>query len=243
MVARLKYLCITSHQNGRYFKAGMIYMLTVAPAGDYAAMFEIFAGEKYSSTENFGVVDLDGTWYPLNGDIGWDDWRFSAIRLRQGATLKPDFDIVNIGLLFPQDDPTEIVYATDVASHNFCLVQGVTWNPHIHFIQSEDNIPIFKLDYRITPITAVGQEPGAFTTIQTLDEAVVPYVSGDISQIIEFPLIDVWDETNDDPGLAPTLDFRLYRDDNVVTGEVLLKNFDIHVPFDAPLGSGQKFIK
>jgi hypothetical protein len=38
------------------------------------------------------------------------------------------------------------------------------------------------------------------------------------------------------------LDIKLYRDDNVVTGDVLLKEFDIHYQIDG-LGSVQEFVK
>lgn len=241
-MALIKYLCTRSNDwQGVFWKKGVIYPISVGltpPAG----FFSVTADDPRSRMSQ-GTRDLDNTWYPLNGGVGWDDWTFPATRLRQGATQKPDFDPVEIGLLFPQNDPDEIVYATAIASHTFSLHEGALWKPHIHFIQSEANIPIFKLDYRVTPITASGASPGAFTTIQTLDEVVVPYSSGDISQIIEFPDIDVWAAARGDPGIAPTIDFRLYRDDNVVTGDVLLKTFDIHVPADAPLGSGQEFIK
>ena len=241
-MALIKYLCTQSNTwQGVFWKKGIVYPISVGHTPP-AEHFVVTAKDPRTRMSQ-GTRDLDNTWYPLNGGIGWDDWKFSATRLRQGATLKPDFDIVGIGLLFPQNDPTEITYATDVASHKLCLLEGAIWKPHIHFIQAEANIPVFKLDYRITPITAAGATPGAFTTIQTLDEVVVPYTSGDISQIIEFPDIDLWSAVGGDPGIAPTLDLRLYRDDNVVTGDVLVKSFDVHVPFDAPLGSGQEFIK
>jgi len=38
------------------------------------------------------------------------------------------------------------------------------------------------------------------------------------------------------------IDFKIYRDDNVVTGDVLLKEFDIHYQIDAH-GSRQEYIK
>lgn len=43
-------------------------------------------------------------------------------------------------------------------------------------------------------------------------------------------------------GVSSILDIKLYRDDNVVTGDVLVKEFDIHYLVDAD-GSRQEYIK
>ena len=76
----------------------------------------------------------------------WDDLRFPSTRIRQGATAKPDFDITNIGLLFPQDDATEIAYLLAQMPHDW--KEGSAIYPHMHYIQSVAEQPVFKIDYK-----------------------------------------------------------------------------------------------
>ena len=57
--------------------------------------------------------------------IVWKDATFPATRLRQGASLKPDFDTTNIGLLFPQNDATEIVYINHQLNHDYKLGSNI----------------------------------------------------------------------------------------------------------------------
>lgn len=169
----------------------------------------------------------------IKGGVVWDDLKFPATRLRQGATLKPDFDTTNIGLLFPQNDATEIAYIIGQFPH--ARKNGSNISPHIHFIQDEAATPIFKIDYRW--YKNGGDPTGSFTTI-TASTFAFTYTSGSIMQIAIFPDID--GSTIDK--VSSIIDIRLYRDDNNVTGDVLLKEFDIHYQVDS-LGSLQEFTK
>jgi hypothetical protein len=163
----------------------------------------------------------------------WDDLRFPATRIRQGATAKPDFDSTNMGLLFPQNDATEIAYIIVQMPHSWKLQSGL--RPHIHYIQDEAQEPVFKIDYRWYKN---GADPtGSFTTI-TASTFAFTYTSGSIMQIVSFPEID---GTGID-AVSSILDIKLYRDDNVVTGDVLLKEFDIHYILDT-MGSYREYIK
>ena len=165
--------------------------------------------------------------------IVWDDLRFPATRIRQGATSKPDFDTTNLGLLFPQNDNTEIAYIIAQMPHEWQLESGL--KPHIHYVQDEAQEPVFKIDYRWYKN---GSDPtGSFTTI-TASTFEFTYTSGSIMQIVSFPEID---GTGIDT-VSSILDIKLYRDDNVVTGDVLVKEFDIHYIKDS-LGSRSEFIK
>ena len=167
-------------------------------------------------------------------NVVWDDLRFPATRIRQGATLKPDFDIVDFGLLFPQNDPTEIAYIIGQFPH--VRKNGSSIRPHIHFYQDSASQPVFKMDYRwYKNGEAV---PGTWTTL-TCDSYAFTYPgSGTITQICSFPEID---GTAID-AVSSIIDIRIYRDDNVVVGDVLLKEFDIHYQIDG-LGSRQELIK
>lgn len=163
----------------------------------------------------------------------WDDLRFPATRLRQGATLKPDFDTTNMGLLFPQNDDTEIAYVIGQMPHSYALETEL--RPHIHYVQDEAQEPVFKMDYRIYKN---GEDPtGGFTTITASTFAFV-YTSGSIMQIVGFPAIDM---TGIDT-VSAIIEVKLYRDDNIVSGDVLVKEFDIHYQVDGE-GSRQEFIK
>lgn len=165
--------------------------------------------------------------------IVWSDLKFPATRIRQGATSKPDFDITNLGLLFPQNDATEIAYIIAQIPHEWAFGTGL--RPHIHYVQDEAQEPVFKIDYRWYKN---GEDPtGGFTTL-TASNFVFTYTSGSILQVVSFPEID---GTGIDT-LSSMLDIKLYRNDNVVTGDVLVKEFDIHYIIDS-LGSRQEYIK
>ena len=170
-----------------------------------------------------------GEWNPTK----WDDLRFPASRLRQGATLKPDFDTTNLGLLFPPNDPDEIAYCIAQIPHAWKLQTGI--RPHIHYWQTTATAPTFKIDYRWYKN---GSDPtGSFTTI-TCDSQAFTYTSGTILQICSFPEID----GSAIDTVSSIIDIKIYRDDNDVTGDVLVKEFDIHYQIDAA-GSTQEFIK
>lgn len=166
-------------------------------------------------------------------NIVWDDLRAPASTIRQGASLKPDYDTTENGLLFPQNDATEIAYIVMQFPHN--RKNGSDISPHIHFIQSSSDVPIFKIDYRW--YKNGDTVPAIWTTLST-SGVVFTYTSGSILQISSFPDID----GSGIDTVSSILDIKLYRDDNVVTGDVLLKEFDVHYQIDQ-MGSRQEFIK
>ena len=185
---------------------------------------------------NYQNVDSKGQTRLYGDATQWDDLKFPATTLRQGATTKPDFDPVDVGLLFPQNDSGEIVYIIAQMPHEWKLETDI--HPHIHYVQDFDHTvttPAFKMDYRWYKN---GEDPtGSFTTI-TANTFVFPYTSGSILQIVSFPAIDA---TGID-AVSSMLDIKLYRDDNVVTGDILVKEFDIHYQKDA-FGSDTEFVK
>ena len=166
-------------------------------------------------------------------NVVWDDMKFPATRQRQGATQKPDFDYTNMGLLFPQNDATEISYLIGQFSHAY--KEGSDISPHLHFIQDSASTPTFKMDYRWynneDDISALG-----WTTL-TASTFAFTWTSGDLVQIASFP-----DISGTGKKISSMIEIKLYRDDNVVTGDVLLKEFDVHYQIDSN-GSRQEFIK
>ena len=162
---------------------------------------------------------------------GWNDIVSPATQTRLGSNSKPDFDFTNIGLLFPQNDTGEKVYITGQMPHSWEGSDGrrAMLYPHIHYIQTGATLPVFDLQYRFYKN---GGTVPSFTTISTY-EAILPYTSGTILQILEFPEIFV-----SGLGSSAWYDMILYRNDNVVSGDVLVKGFDFHARFD-DLGSRQ----
>ena len=192
----------------------------------------VWVGDK--SGGNYVGFDNRGNMTFYGEATKWDDLRFPAQRQRQGATGKPDFDYTNIGLLFPQDDPTEIVYMIGQMPHTW--KEGSTVYPHVHYIQEESDGPTFKLDYRFYNVGA--DVPGSFTTI-TLDvNHALPWSTNDMHQIAK-PSVGI---SMTGLTLSCIMDMRLYRDDDVVTGDVLGKEFDVHFEIDS-MGSDKEYIK
>lgn len=162
----------------------------------------------------------------------WDDLRFPATQAKRGSLDKPDFDFTEIGLLFPRNDTAEAIYMIAQMPHGYQWETAL--KPHVHYVQSSSAVPVFKLAYRWYKI---GASIPSFTTI-TSTTNVVTYVSGSIHQLMRFPDI----AGTGINGLSSILDMKLWRDDNVVAGNVLVKEFDIHYRFDT-LGSLQEIIK
>lgn len=165
----------------------------------------------------------------------WTDKSFAATRLRQGALLKPDFDYTNLGLLFPQNDTTEQVFIVDQMLHQKKLDTDL--HLHVHFVQTSALMPIFEAQYRT--YNNGGTIPG-FTTIDTsANSPAFTYPgSGSIMQIIGFPTLSMPSPES----VSACLDIIFYRNDNVVTGDVIVKYIDYHYEIDAA-GSRQEYIK
>lgn len=189
--------------------------------------FGVIGDGNYSQFEKDGTLILHG-----NATV-WDDLRYPFTESKLGTLDKPDFDYTNLGLLFPQNDATEKVYIIAQLSHAIKNLSEI--RPHIHWIQSQASFPTWKMDYRI--YSQGSTVPGGFNTV-SVNTGVFTYPgSGSILQISIFPTIDI-----SIYGLSAMIDIIIYRDDNVVTGDVLAKEFDIHAEFDS-LGSRQEFTK
>ena len=170
------------------------------------------------NTITFARTDNGETLSVVNRPV-WDDKKFPMTRVRQGATAKPDFDVTNLGLLFPQNDTAEIGYIITQLPH--AMYPGSPLNFHIHYVADEAEIPVWKLAYRI--VENGGDPTVSFTTL-TSTAPVYTYSSGSILQIAPFPSI----ATSATLAKSAVLDIKLWRDDNLVTGDVLAKELDFH---------------
>lgn len=166
----------------------------------------------------------------------WTDKSFPANRDRQGVAQKPDFDFVNLGLLFPQNDATEEIYILDQMLHQKKL--GTPIRLHVHFVQDSAAIPNFVCNYRYYNN---GDTVPAFTEIETDNGpgAAFEWESGSIINIIQFPEISA---PAGGENVSAMFDMIMHRDDNRVSGDVLVKYVDYHFQIDS-LGSRQELIK
>jgi hypothetical protein len=166
----------------------------------------------------------------------WTDASFPATASKLGLLNKPDYDYTNRGLLFPQNDTSEFIQVIHQMDH--AKKQGTQIRLHVHFIQTSALLPIFKVDYKWW--NNGDEVPAADTTISTADGAgpLFPFTANPIMQLIPFPYIDA--PANE--AISSHLEFNLYRDDNIITGDVLFKYVDFHYEKDGD-GSREEFSK
>ena len=165
----------------------------------------------------------------------WTDKSFPLGRARQGVAQKPDFDFVELGLLFPQNDPSEKIYILDQMWHTKKLDTNLRL--HVHFLQNTVEIPNFVCEYRYYNN---GDDVPAWTTVETDNGAgaVFTYSGTPFVNLIRFPELQPPSTEN----ISAILDLIIYRDDNRVAGDVLTKYVDYHFQVDAN-GSKQEFVK
>lgn len=169
----------------------------------------------------------------LEGETtAWDDLLMPLQSGRQGVLNKPDFDAADGVYLFPQNDPSEIIYFNVQLPHRWKV--GSVVYPHVHWHQAANQAPVWKVDYRWADI---GGAVGAWQTY-TMDVLVKTYTSGTMHQI-----------SNNSTGISGAgktissiLQCKLYRDDNVYTGDAGAVSFDVHIEVDS-FGSDTEFSK
>lgn len=191
--------------------------------GDFLTL-RVGQPNDYARVNEYGELRFSG-----KGQT-WDDLRVPLTQTKQGATAKPDFDQTNVGFLFPQNDATEILYGITQLPHLYA--EGTTIYPHVHWQQAADQTPVFKLDYKwFNPDAAV---PADFTTFEMSDK-VFTYTSGNLHQISR----NTSGITGTGMNISSLIIFKLYRQDNAYTGDVLTWHMDIHYAKDALGSEGQ----
>lgn len=175
----------------------------------------------------------------------WDDIRFPANGARLDTSSgRLDFNFDECGIDF-QDNarfPNEPICFIAQFSHSKKLDSIV--NPHIHWIQNQNVIPNWLLQYRWY---RNGDEVPAYTTAK-FTTSIFNFVLNPILQITSFP--DLTPPTGET--VSSILDIRLFRDNNndsglfagsdTYIGDALLKEFDIHFQKDTN-GSTMVFMK
>lgn len=179
--------------------------------------------------ENSGLYDNEyGAGY-------WTDKSFPLTYSKRGQGDKPDYDFVNRGMLFPEGNTGEKIQIIDQMLHEKKFETPL--RNHVHFIQTVETLPIYKFDYKWYNN---GEDvPVDDITISTADGLgpAFEWSGNPMLQIIRFPEIFLPNES-----ISSHLEGDIYRDDNVVSGDVLTKYFDYHFFKDAA-GSIEEYIK
>lgn len=170
-----------------------------------------------TSAANGTYFESDGTMVFKGKATVFRDIKMYLTSGKRGANAKPDFDEVNVGYLFPQNDASEILYLIVQIPSGY--KEGEDLIPHIHWLQTSISTATFKIDYMWHN---QGASTTSFTTLQC-DEGEFNYTSGAMHQHSNFPAISGTGKT-----IGSSLQFRLYRDDNFVSGDVLTWEFDLH---------------
>jgi len=200
----------------------------------FAEVYNLIAGTGIIRT---GGIVTSGEVPLLMQDTVWEDLRAPFTQVKRGATLKPDFDETNVGLLFPQNDDAEKIFIIAQMPHNYKL--GTNIHPHIHWQQMNANNVVWKMDYKWFNLNET--VPAGFTTL-TANNRIYTWAAGNLHQYDEFAFID-GSSIND---VSSIFLIKVYRDDNIDAGagggDALAFEFDIHYQSDT-LGSKTEYIK
>lgn len=194
---------------------------------------------EFTSTNRFGVsgnfvqITWDGEFTLEGQSTRYDDIVFEMTPARRGALTKPDWDDVNLGLLFPRNDTSEYVDIVVQFPHRW--KEGSIIYPHVHCVQGSTLQAVFKMDYKWY---SLGATIPLGATTYVMDQYALTYDGGaTISNIIHNSGITGGDRT-----ISSIMKLRLYRDDNVYPGDMLVDQFDIHIEVDS-FGSKDEYIK
>ena len=167
------------------------------------------------SLRNIGTASL---FDDLIGDI------FSKKLFAVTGTVDFDFDEQAIKF---QDDG-DITNKNDRLAFNIQVPHSYDdINPffkiHLHFWQDTSTEHTFKLEYRLQNNGKAKTTTWTTLTASTSSDCKLPYTSGTINQIIEFPAFDTTDID-----ISSTYQIRFTRDDSDSANDVLVTFADVH---------------
>lgn len=209
------------------------------------ALIVVFVVYKANSQEvkinNNFVVESDGTIRADGAATTWDDVFVPFTQAKQGSNSKPSFDETNVGLLFPYNDNSAIIYMVVQIPHKYKV--GSDIYPHIHWQQSISSFPTWSMSYKwFNNNEAV---PASFTTITT-DTGEFTYSSGNLAQISAFPAItgatnsEGGGLSSTEKGISSVLLIKLWRSANTgPNANILAFQFDIHIEIDTQGSRGE----
>lgn len=179
-------------------------------------------------------VIVDDSGVRLYGETTtYTDLVFPLTQAKIGANLKPDFIEDEVAYGFPQNNTGEYFLIIVQMPHQWEI--GSTIYPHVHWKQTQNLSPVFKIDYKWINI---GDPVPVVWETYIMNNLARSYVSGQIHQIND----GVTGISGVGKTLSSMLLIKLYRDDNVYTGDALTYQFDIHYRIDS-FGSNYEYIK
>ncbi len=162
-----------------------------------------------------------------------NDLALNGLAGKIGANAKPDFDESLAAYQFPQNETDEKLFYSYQLSHAIKLNSII--RPHVHIRQSSAGQSVWKFAYVISdPGKAIAGTP----TVYTMNTNIFTYVSGTISQIVQGSA----GISTKGLGLSAMLIGALYRDDNVISGDISMDFFDLHMELDG-FGSSTEYTK
>ena len=168
----------------------------------------------------------------------WNDLSEQLTRRQVNpATLKPDYDATNIGLLFPENDETEFVDFIFQMPHSW--VEGSTIYPHVHVLQAQGTQACFQLQYKWYN---VGQENPSSWTVYDMDTYAITTTFNNPRHNIITGAAGI---SGTGKTISSILKIRLWRDSaakDTYSGDILADQFDIHIQIDG-FGSETEFNK
>jgi len=178
-------------------------------------------------------------------ELAWDDLRFPFIGRNIDTTSgRLGYNYTEVGIFFAANAryaATEQVSIVVQFPHAWKSESAIC--PHIHWIQGQNVIPNFLMEYRIYKN---GTVPPVTWTKATLQDHAFPYSAGGL-QLSSFADIDM---TGID-SVSAIMDIKFFRDTtngsglfgaDPYTGDVLVKELDIHYQVDS-LGSFTEYSK
>jgi len=168
----------------------------------------------------------------VTANYGSDDLRFpSVVDARLNASGDVALNDANNSVTFETGASTNLtddhIYGVAQFPHVWRAESDVI--PHVHFEQTNaDQTNMFYLRYRNHPLG------GAVSTSWTLigpATNVYTYTSNTIHQMANFPAVDMTGMVE-----SSIMDWKLYRDGGSGTGDIEVKEFDIHYQIEKPTG-------
>jgi hypothetical protein len=168
----------------------------------------------------------------------WEDLRFPATESPKKGTDDVSEDAVNNGTIFATTATTnetdDHTYDTTQIPHSWVEASSIV--PHVHFMQDNaDQTNLWWFRYKW--INNGETNPSAWIVIGPATNCLT-YSAGTMLQIANFPQVSGSGKT-----VSSIYDWKLYRAGTVGTGNILLKELDIHYLTDTPGGSANELTK
>lgn len=184
---------------------------------------KLFNDAKMGAATNNTTFESDGTEVYNGTATVWDEIQFDLGSLKVlGTVNKPDYDLANLTYDFPQNDTTEIMGGVEELTHWYKTGSSAYFN--VHFDQTQSATPVFRVQYKV--YNTGSAEPSVWSYLQSnaLDKT---YTSGTMGNILFFPVLAL-------PGVSmgATIKVKLYRKDNVYTGDCKVTRFGMHLEKD-----------